>query len=188
MTLIPFFSKGIIYDTDRQMARRCQVVERFTLGDGIMEKCVVTDVRYDSEWGYSYTLVGLKTFVRFATRIICDERDADSGIYADCEFPAFLSAEQTAGITASSVPAEEPHRRPPDSSEQNERKLLRGAIVINYSERSYAIFTNNPAHKVILEQIHAKYNVSLTYKGRKTAGWIFPKYRQKELRAVLIPP
>lgn len=185
MTLIPFFSKGLLYDTERRMVRCRQLVRRFTLGDGVMEKCVVTDVRYEPGRGYSYTLVGLKTLVRFAVRFIFDERDTDCGICADCEFPAFLSAEQTAGIMARSVPAGEPHRRPPDADEP---ALLCGAVVVDYSARSFAIFTDNPADTAILMRIRAKRNASLTYRGRRTAGWIFPKYRQKELRAVMIPP
>ena len=48
-----------------------------------------------------------------------------------------------------------------------------------------AIFTDDPADVAILERIRAKRNPGLKYKGRKVAGWIFPKCRQEQLAAVV---
>lgn len=66
-----------------------------------------------------------------------------------------------------------------------QRRLHRGALVVDYSAKALAIFTDEPSDVLVLERIKAKRNSSLTYQGRKVAGWIFPKYRQAQLAAVM---
>ena len=105
MAQVALLTKGIVYDTSRQVGTLHQVVERFMLGDSLCEKCIVTEIMFDEHDGYTYTLM--------------------------------------------------------------------------------AIFTDEPADVLVLERIKAKRNSSLTYQGRKVAGWIFPKYRQAQLAAVM---
>ena len=184
MARIAFPSKGIIYDTHRQTGRLHQVATRITLGSGSCEKCVIVDVELDDRNGYSYSLIGLKTLVRFTTRFIFDERDSASGVTADLKYPSFLAAEQIEELIARAAAA---------AVEQEQlaaiatRRLHRGALIVDYSEKALAIFTDDPADATVLEHIRAKRNPSLKYKGSKVAGWIFPKCRQEQLAAVVTP-
>ena len=155
MARIAFPSKGIIYDTDRQTGRLHQVAERFTLGSGSCEKCVVVDVELDDRSGYSYSLIGLKTLERFSTRFIFDERDSASGVIADLEYPSFLAADQVEEVIARAAAAKLERER---LASITNRHLHRGILIVDYSEKALAIFTD---------------------------GWIFPKCRQEQLAAVV---
>lgn len=182
MGRIAFPSKGIIYDTDKQTGQLHQVANRITLGSGSCEKCVVVEVAHDDRVGYSYTLVGLKTLCRFSTRFFFDERDSASGVIADLEYPSFLAADQVEEVIARAAAAELERER---SASITNRHLHRGILIVDYSEKALAIFTDDPADVAILERIRAKRNPGLKYKGRKVAGWIFPKCRQEQLAAVV---
>lgn len=182
MARIAFPSKGIIYDTDKQTGQLHQVANRITLGSGSCEKCVVVEVVHNDRVGYSYTLVGLKTLVRFSTRFIFDERDSASGVIADLEYPSFMAADQVEALIARAMAASLERER---LAAIAARRLHRGALIVDYSEKALAIFTDDPADAAVLEHIRAKRNPSLKYKGRKVAGWIFPKCRQEQLAAVV---
>lgn len=182
MAQILFFSKDLIYDTTRQTGQLYQVVKRFTIGDGHCEKCVITGVVLDERQGYVYTMVGLSTFTTYTTRFVFDERDSADGVYADLEYPAFMLPGQVDDIVAKAAEVEQERQRKAVLASQ---RLHRSAVVVDYSERSLAIFTDEPADAVVLEQIRAKRNPGLMYQGRKVAGWIFPKYRQEQLAAVI---
>lgn len=182
MAQIVFLTTGIVYDTDKQTAQLHQVVERFMLGDSINEKCVISEVSFDERAGYTYTLIGVKSCRIISTRFIFDERAAASGVYADLEYPSFMAAEQVAQLAARAATAELERQRLETIAAQ---RLHRGAMVVDYSEKCLAIFTNEPSDAAVLEHIHAKRNSSLTYQGRKVAGWIFPKYRKEQLAAVV---
>ena len=148
MAQVALLTKGIVYDTSRQVVTLHQVVERFMLGDSLCEKCIVTEIMFDEHAGYTYTLIGLKSLRNFRTHFIFDEHESASGFFA-------------------------------------QRRLHRGALVVDYSAKALAIFTDEPSDVLVLERIKAKRNSSLTYQGRKVAGWIFPKYRQAQLAAVM---
>ena len=60
MAQVALLTKGIVYDTSRQVVTLHQVVERFMLGDSLCEKCIVTEIMFDEHAGYTYTLIGLK--------------------------------------------------------------------------------------------------------------------------------
>lgn len=182
MAQIAFPSKGIIYDTDKQTGQLHQVAERITLGKGCCEKCVVVEVVFDDRVGYSYTLIGLKTLSRFCTRFFFDERDSASGVFADLEYPSFMAADQVEEVIARATAVELERER---LAAIAARHLNRGALIVDYSEKALAIFTDDPADAAVLEHIRAKRNPSLKYKGRKVAGWIFPKCRQEQLAAVV---
>lgn len=182
MAQILFFSKGLIYDTTRQTGQLYQVVERFTIGDGHYEKCVITEITLDESQGYVYTMVGLSSFTTYTTRFVFDERDSVAGVYADLEYPAFMRSAQVDEVVAKAAEVAQERQRKAALASQ---RLHRGAVVVDYSERSLAIFTDEPADAIVLEQIRAKRNPGLTYQGRKVAGWFFPKYRQEQLATVV---
>lgn len=184
MARIAFPSKGIIYDTDKQTGQLHQVATRVTLGSGSCEKCVVVEVVHDDRVGYSYTLVGLKTLCRFSTRFFFDECDSASGVIADLEYPSFMAADQVEAIIARAMAAELERERLVSITN---RHLHRGTLIVDYSEKVLAIFTDDPADTPVLEHIRAKRNPGLKYNGRKVAGWIFPKCRQEQLAAVVTP-
>lgn len=170
MAQVALLTKGIVYDTSRQVVTLHQVVERFMLGDSLCEKCIVTEIMFDEHAGYTYTLIGLKSLRNFRTRFIFDEHESASGFFADLAYPTFLAAEQVEEVISRAAAAE---------------KQRRGALVVDYSAKALAIFTDEPSDVSVLERIKAKRNSSLTYQGRKVAGWIFPKYRQAQLAAVM---
>ena len=94
----------------------------------------------------------------------------------------FLAAEQVEEVIARAAAAEKQRR---EEAAIAQRRLHRGALVVDYSAKALAIFTDEPSDVLVLERIKAKRNSSLTYQGRKVAGWIFPKYRQAQLAAVM---
>ena len=55
MAQVALLTKGIVYDTSRQVVTLHQVVERFMLGDSLCEKCIVTEIMFDEHAGYTYT-------------------------------------------------------------------------------------------------------------------------------------
>ena len=175
-------TKGIVYDTSRQVVTLHQVVERFMLGDSLCEKCIVTEIMFDEHAGYTYTLIGLKSLRNFRTHFIFDEHESASGFFADLAYPTFLAAEQVEEVIARAAAAEKQRR---EEAAIAQRRLHRGALVVDYSAKALAIFTDEPSDVSVLERIKAKRNSSLTYQGRKVAGWIFPKYRQAQLAAVM---
>lgn len=181
MALIPFITASS-YDTSRQTAQLYQVVDRLCLGDGSAEKCVVTGMSNDEFHGYTYTLIGLSTLKTFSTQFIRDERESCSGFSADMGYPVFLAESQVADLCLRAAAAAEARA---ERAAAERRFLNRAATIVEYSERCLAVFTSDPNDAAILERIRAKRNSCLTYQGRKVAGWIFPKYRQEQLAAVV---
>ena len=173
MAQVALLTKGIVYDTSRQVVTLHQVVERFMLGDSLCEKCIVPEIMFDEHAGYTYTLIGLKSLRNFRTRFIFDEHESASG---------FLAAEQVEEVISRAAAAEKQRREEAAIAQQ---RLHRGALVVDYSAKALAIFTDEPSDVSVLERIKAKRNSSLTYQGRKVAGWIFPKYRQAQLAAAM---
>ena len=78
MAQVALLTKGIVYDTSRQVVTLHQVVERFMLGDSLCEKCIVTEIMFDEHAGYTYTLIGLKSLRNFRTHFIFDEHESAS--------------------------------------------------------------------------------------------------------------
>lgn len=180
MALQPFLSIGIIYDTCVQVAQVSQVVERATI-QGDSERCVVVAIESD-DMGYLYTLVGLDSYQLYSTRYVFDSKDSYLGVSADLGLPVFMNPEQVAHIHARAQLTAEIRNQEAAAAKQT---LSLGAHVVQYSEKCLAIFTSEPADTAVLERIRAKRNPSLSYQGRKVAGWIFPKCRQEQLAAVV---
>lgn len=181
MSRVLLYSAGVVYDTEKQVARRGQRIKWFPIGSALFQECIVVEVSHDVR-GFCYTMIGLKTWERMTARIILDETQATNGFYADLTYPSFVPEDVLVQIEARAEAAEEERRR---KAEIDRQFLHQGVIIVDYSERSLAIFTEDPQDAEILERIRAKRNQHLTYQGQKVAGWIFPKCRQAELAAVV---
>lgn len=182
MARIPFFSKGVVYDTTHQVVQLGQVVEYFSLGQTLPEKCVISEVFRDERGEFRYTMIGLKSLLIHSTRFVFSDRDTAIGAYADLAYPVFMAPERVKELAAHAAVATEARRR----AEERKREFLhRGVEVVDYSERCLVIFTSDPNDVVVLERIRAKRNSGLVWQGRKRAGWIFPKCRQAQLAAVM---
>lgn len=182
MAQVALFSKGIVYDTDKQTAQLHQVVDRFTLGDGISEKCVITEVFYTPEDGYLYTMIGLTTFQTLSTRFVFSSEDSAIGIFADLDRSIYMDAAHVPAVVAQAAEAELLRQQ---RATKEQRFLHPSAVVVEYSEKCLAVFTMEPSDKQLLEGIRAKRNPSLNYQGRKAPGWIIPKCRQQDLAAIV---
>lgn len=184
MARILFPPIGIVYDTDKQVGKLHQVVERFSLGTLTSERCVIVGIAFDEGSGYIYTLIGLRTLQRFNTRFIFSEKNSICGVYTDFIYPSYMDAEVVESVISRSAAYEQARRQ---RQADVQRRLHRGALIVDYSERALAIFTDDPADVSVLEHIRAKWNPGLKYQGRKVAGWVFPKCRQEQLAAVVTP-
>lgn len=180
MAQVALLTKGIVYDTSRQVVTLHQVVERFMLGDSLCEKCIVTEIMFDEHAGYTYTLIGLKSLRNFRTRFIFDEHESASGFFADLAYPTFLAAEQVEEVISRAAAAEKQRREEAAIAQQ---RLHRGALVVDYSAKALAIFTDEPSDVSVLERIKAKRNSSLTYRaqGRRL---VLPEIPSAQLAAV----
>ena len=183
MARIPFFSKGIVYDTPQPVVQPCQVVMYFSLAQALPEKCVISEVSCDDQGEFRYTMIGLKSLSIHTTRFIFSDEDTALGAYADFTYPVFMTSEQVKELAARAAAVAEERRR----AEERKRAFLhRGVEIVDYSERCWAIFTSDPNDIVVLECIRAKRNSGLVWQGRKRAGWIFPKCRQEQLASVMV--
>ena len=126
MAQVALLTKGIVYDTSRQVVTLHQVVERFMLGDSLCEKCIVTEIMFDEHAGYTYTLIGLKSLRNFRTRFIFDEHESASGFFADLAYPTFLAAEQVEEVIsrAAAAPRGSSYRPAASASRGSCRRLF----------------------------------------------------------------
>ena len=53
--------------------------------------------------------------------------------------------------------------------------------LIQYSEKSIAVFGNTDQYKTMLSELGGKYNNRLKKEGEITPGWIFPKNKQSQV-------
>ena len=144
MAQVALLTKGIVYDTSRQVVTLHQVVERFMLGDPLCEKCIVTEIMFDEHAGYTYTLIGLKSLRNFRTRFIFDEHESASGFFADLAYPTFLAAEQVEEVISRAAAAEKQRREhgPENDAPRARARLERRAagMVRAFCHRSFILF------------------------------------------------
>lgn len=57
--------------------------------------------------------------------------------------------------------------------------------IVNYSEKAVAIFGDTRAIKEQLSALGGRFNMHLTLKGKKCAGWIFQKSKEDDLRKLV---
>jgi len=70
-----------------------------------------------------------------------------------------------------------PSNKPTDPTEKNNS----GCTMIEYSPKAVAVFGDTKAIKDKLKAMGGRFNSRLTYKGKKTAGWIFSKSKENQL-------
>ena len=58
-------------------------------------------------------------------------------------------------------------------------------IIVDYSEKALAVFGDTRPIKNRLLAIGGRFNTKLTHKGIKTAGWVFSKLKEQEVRSLL---
>ncbi len=57
--------------------------------------------------------------------------------------------------------------------------------IVSYSEKSVAVFGDTKAIKEQLAALGGRFNKYLTQNGQKSAGWVFPKSKEPELRQLV---
>ena len=57
--------------------------------------------------------------------------------------------------------------------------------IVSYSEKSVAVFGNTKAIKEQLAELGGRFNKYLTQNGQNSAGWVFPKSKEPELRQLV---
>ena len=73
-----------------------------------------------------------------------------------------------------------------DKTETAAETVTGDFIIVEYSPKALAVFGDTKAVKDELKALGGRFNPKLTYNGNKTAGWIFQKSREQELRNLLI--
>ena len=68
---------------------------------------------------------------------------------------------------------------------KNEQVITGDFIIVDYSEKAIAVFGDTRPIKDRLLAIGGRFNTRLTHNDIKTAGWVFPKSKEQELRILL---
>ena len=68
---------------------------------------------------------------------------------------------------------------------QTEEAVTGDFTIVDYSEKAVAIFGDTKAIKEQLSALGGRFNMYLTLKGKKSAGWIFQKSKESELRKLV---
>lgn len=76
---------------------------------------------------------------------------------------------------------------PNQSEELRPVESVSGFEIVEYSEKSIAIFGDTKSIKDELKALGGKFNPALKNNGEKRAGWIFPKKQADKVRALLAP-
>ena len=67
----------------------------------------------------------------------------------------------------------------------NDQAVAYDFTIVGYSEKSVAIFGDTKAIKEQLAAMGGRFNKYLTQNGQKSAGWVFPKSKEPELRQLV---
>ena len=76
---------------------------------------------------------------------------------------------------------------PNQSEEVKPVESVSGFEIVEYSEKSIAVFGDTKSIKDELKALGGKFNPALKYDGEKRTGWIFPKKQADKVRALLAP-
>lgn len=76
---------------------------------------------------------------------------------------------------------------PNQSKEVKPVESVSGFEIVEYSEKSIAVFGDTKSIKEELKAIGGKFNPALKNNGEKRAGWIFPKKQADKVRELLAP-
>ncbi len=80
-----------------------------------------------------------------------------------------------------------PANSPSKSEEVKPVETVSGFEIVEYSEKSIAVFGDTKSIKEELKALGGKFNPALKNNGEKRAGWIFPKKQADKVRALLAP-
>lgn len=80
-----------------------------------------------------------------------------------------------------------PANSPSKSEEVKPVETVSGFEIVEYSEKSIAVFGDTKSIKEELKALGGKFNPVLKNNGEKRAGWIFPKKQADKVRALLAP-
>jgi hypothetical protein len=67
----------------------------------------------------------------------------------------------------------------------NDQVVACDYTIVSYSEKSVAIFGDTKGIKEQLAAMGGCFNKYLTQNGQKSAGWVFPKSKEPELRQLV---
>lgn len=76
---------------------------------------------------------------------------------------------------------------PKQSEEVKPVESVSGFEIVEYSEKSIAVFGDTKSIKDELKALGGKFNPALKNNGEKRAGWIFPKKQADKVRALIAP-
>lgn len=72
-----------------------------------------------------------------------------------------------------------------EEAKEMEAVTVEGLEMVDYSEKSIAVFGDTKAIKEQLKELGGRFNPSLNYNGEKRAGWIFSKKKADEVRNLM---
>lgn len=114
--------------------------------------------------------------------------DCDGMIdYFDTNFYCWMYVGRPYQITEKKERNNNHANNPNQSKEVKPVESVSGFEIVEYSEKSIAVFGDTKSIKEELKAIGGKFNPALKNNGEKRAGWIFPKKQADKVRALLAP-
>ena len=90
---------------------------------------------------------------------------------------AYIAGDE-ANIRLSNATAERSDKRP-------ETVVQGDFVIVNYSDKAIAVFGDTKPIKTELSALGGRFNSRLTHEGQKTAGWIFQKSKEEQVRRLI---
>ena len=114
--------------------------------------------------------------------------DCDGMIdYFDTNFYCWMYVGRPYQITEKKERNNNHANNPNKSKEVKPVESVSGFEIVEYSEKSIAVFGDTKSIKEELKAIGGKFNPALKNNGEKRAGWIFPKKQADKVRELLAP-
>lgn len=114
--------------------------------------------------------------------------DCDGMIdYFDTNFYCWMYVGRPYQITEKKERNNNHANNPNQSREVKPVESVSGFEIVEYSEKSIAVFGDTKSIKDELKALCGKFNPALKNNGEKRAGWIFPKKQADKVRALLAP-
>src|SRR5665647_3420229 len=169
--LISLFG-GTVTDTDVQVVKENQVIIAYSAGMN-QYRLVVYKIEHTKN-GYIYHLINQDSKEFTSTEIINPlSRKFGIGKYYDDINPEFMDAFEVVVL------------RQEAEGKANAKAVAYDFTIVGYSEKSVAIFGDTKAIKEQLAALGGRFNKYLTQNGQKSAGWVFPKSKEPELRQLI---
>lgn len=133
-----------------------------------------------------------KIVASFKGNVVIGVYDPNSAMAIWLEQTTFLYSQKTApkkqtAPAATPPPQQDMEPQPSTGHKPIPRKspLPTGITIIEYSERSIAVFGNTKPLKHKLAELHGSFNKYLKYQNEPTPGWIFSKKRESQVRQLI---